>query len=320
MKSSIILLLGFTTAFAADNGAQAEFSELNARELHNLGTQRLADKELSGSEEALRASLARDQDKLRPETLHNLGHVRFGKGRAMLGGKTKGEVTDVSIARSYVEAADADVSDIEDMIKYLDKAKAEKREPDYVPAISALSSGINTYRTMKKTSIPEAEKQLNQRGSVNSTWTRSLGDFRGAVELNAADTDAKTNADRIEELLRQLRRETESLQEAQSDQRKKLEELRKAITELIKRIPPEKLPEGEGDGDEEDDFGQGKKPRAGGGNQPSDEGDEGKMTDQEARSTLESLRDEFGRKMSTTGGKGGQGGAGKPGDRKGKDY
>jgi hypothetical protein len=253
MKSSIILILGFTVAFAADNGAQVEFSELDARELHNLGTQRLADKDLTGSEDALRASLARDQDKLRPGTLHNLGHVRFGKGRAILGGKTKGEITDVSIARSYVEAADADISDIEDMIKYLDKAKAEKREPDYVPAISALSSGINTYRTMKKTSIPEADKQLNQRGSVNSTWTRSLGDFRGAVELNAADTDAKTNADRIEELLRQLRRETEALLEAQSDQRKKLDELRKAITELIKRIPPEKLPEGEGDADEEDD-------------------------------------------------------------------
>jgi len=320
MKSIIIFLLGFITTSAADNGVQVEFSELDARELHNLGTQRLADNELSGSEDALRASLARDQDKLRPDTLHNLGHVRFGKGRAILGGKTKGEVTDVSIARSYVEAADADISDIEDMIKYLDKAKAEKREPDYVPAISALSSGINTYKTMKKTSIPEADKQLNQRGSVNSTWTRSLGDFRGAVELNAADTDAKTNADRIEELLRQLRRETEALLEAQSDQRKKLDELRKAITELIKRIPPEKLPEGEGDGDEEDDFGQGKKPKGGSGNQQSEEGNEGKMTDQEARSTLESLRDELGRKMSTTGGKGGQAGAGKPSEKKGKDY
>ena len=54
---------------------------LDARELHNRGTRRLAEGDLAGAEEALRASLGRDDDALRPPALHNLGHVRFGKGK-----------------------------------------------------------------------------------------------------------------------------------------------------------------------------------------------------------------------------------------------
>jgi len=323
MRTLLTLLAGLAVASAADNAVQPEFSELDARELHNLGTRRLADRDLAGAEEALRASLARDLDALRPGSLHNLGHVRFGRGREALGGKTRGDVTDLSIARSYVEAADADISDIQDMIAFLDKEKAAKREPDYNPAISALSSGIDTFRTMKKESIPAADKQLTHRGGVIAAWTRSVGDFRGAHELDPADSDARTNADRIDELLRALRRETEALQEAQADQRRKLEELRAAIMELLKRIPPEKRPaNASGEGDEDDDFGEGKpKQPKGQGDKKPEEGNEGKMTEQEARSALEGLKDELGRKMSTAkGATGGPAAGGKPGDRKGKDY
>lgn len=320
MRHLLALLAGLAATQAADNSPQPEFETLDARELHNLGTRRLADQDIAGAEDALRAALARDQDALRPGSLHNLGHVRFNRGRAALGGKTKGDVTDLSIARSYVEAADADISDITDMIGFLDREKAAKREPDYNGAVSALSSGIDTYRTMKKQSIPAADKQLTHRGGVIAAWVRSVGDFRGAHELAADDTDARANADRIEELLRNLRRETEALQEAQAEQRRKLEELRAAIIELLKRIPPEKRPanaQGEG---EDDDFGQGKPQPQGGGNRQSEEGSEGKMSEQEARGTLEGLKDELGRKMSTTQGAGGAGAGGKPGEKKGKDY
>lgn len=322
MRTLLALLAGLSAAAAADNGAQPEFGELGARELHNLGTRRLADQDVAGAEEALRASLARDRDALRPDTMHNLGHTRFARGRAALGGKTKGEVTDLSLARSYVEAADADISDIRDQITFLDREKAAKREPDYNPAVSALSSGIDTYRTMKKESIPAADKQLTHRGGVIAAWTRAVGDFRGAHELLASDTDSKANADRIDELLRALRRETEALQEAQAEQRRKLDELREAIKELMKRIPPDKLPQNaQGDG-EDDEFGNGKPQQGkGSGEKQSEDGAEGKMTEQEARSALEGLKDELGRKMSTKGQPGAGGaGQGKPGDRKGKDY
>lgn len=323
MRHLLALLAGLAGATAADKGPQPEFDELDARELHNLGTRRLAADDIAGAEDALRAALARDHDALRPGSLHNLGHVRFNRGRAALGGKTKGEVTDLSLARSYVEAADADISDITDMIGFLDREKAAQREPDYNGAVAALSSGIDTYRTMKKESIPAADKQLTHRAGVIAAWTRSVGDFRGAHELAAEDTDAKSNADRIEDLLRALRRETEALMEAQAEQRRKLEELRAAILELLKRIPPEKRPaNASGDGEEDDDFGEGKgqKPQ-GSSDKRSEEGSEGKMTEQEARGTLEGLKEELGRKMSTAKGSGGAGAGGKPrGDRKGKDY
>lgn len=321
MRTLLALFAGLATLHAADNAAQPEFSELDARELHNLGTRRLAEQDIAGSEDALRASLARDQDNLRPGSLHNLGHVRFGRGREALGGKTRGDVTDLSIARSYVEAADADIDDIQDMIGFIDREKAAKREPDYAAAVGVLGSAINTFKTIKKESIPAADKQLTHRAGVITAWTRSVGDFRSAHELDTADTDAKTNADRIEELLRALRRETEALQEAQADQRRKLEELRAAIKELIKRIPPDKLPASASGEGEDDDFGMGQQqPQGGSGNKKSEDGNEGKMSEQEARNALEGIKDELGRKMSTTGNKGAPGSGGKPGDRKGKDY
>ena len=260
---------------------------------------------------------------MRPPALHNLGHVRFGKGKTVLDGKTAGDVTELSIARSYLEAADADISDMKDQIELLDKAKAEGREPDYVPATSALGGGISTFRTIKKL-IPKEEAMVTKRNGVVATWTRSVSDFRGAHELDAADAQAKANADAIEELLRALRRETNALEEAIEAQRKKLEELRTVIQELIKRIPDDKLPQN-AEGDEEDDENflppERQKPKSGKGDPKEGKpGEEKKMTEQEARGSLEGLKNEFGRKMPAGGqdGKGGNGG--KPNDKKGKDY
>jgi tetratricopeptide (TPR) repeat protein len=319
MRNLLPLLILMSAGLAAEK-APDELAKLDARELHNRGTQRLAEGDLAGAEDALRASLGRDVDPLRPPALHNLGHVRFGKGKSVLGGKTAGDVTELSIARSYLEAADADISDMKDQIELLDKAKAEGREPDYVPATSALGGGINTFRTIKKL-IPKEEAMVTKRIGVVAAWTRSVADFRGAHELDAADGQAKANADAIEELLRALRRETNALEEAIEAQRKKLEELRTVIQELVKRIPDDKLPQN-AEGDEEDDENflppERQKPKSGKGDPKEGKpGEEQKMTEQEARGSLEGLKNEFGRKMPA-GNQDNKGG--KPADKKGKDY
>jgi tetratricopeptide (TPR) repeat protein len=319
----LLPLLFFVSAGLAADKAPDELAKLDARELHNRGTQRLAEGDLAGAEDALRASLGRDVDGLRPPALHNLGHVRFGKGKAALGGKTAGDVTELSIARSYLEAADADISDMKDQIELLDKAKAEGREPDYVPATTALGGGINTFRTIKKL-IPKEEAMVAKRAGIVALWTRSVGDFRGAHELDASDTQAKANADAIEELLRALRRETNALEEAIEAQRRKLEELRKVIQELVKRIPDDKLPQNaEGETDDDENFlpPERQKPKPGSGDPKKGKpGEEQKMTEQEARGSLEGLKNEFGRKMPAGGQDGNGGNGGTPKGKKGKDY
>ena len=323
MRTLLPVLFLMSAGLAAEKAPADELAKLDARELHNRGTRRLAEGDLAGAEEALRASLGKDVDALRPPALHNLGHVRFGKGKAVLGGKTAGDVTELSIARSYLEAADADISDMKDQIELLDKAKAEGREPDYVPATAALGGGIGTYRTIKKL-IPKEEAMVTKRAGVVASWTRAGGDFRGAHELDAADAQAKANADAIEELLRALRRETAALEEAIEAQRKKLEELAAVIRELVKRIPDDKLPpNAEGEDDDEENFlpPERQKPKNGGGDPKKGKpGEEQKMTEQEARGSLEGLKNEFGRKMPAgdKDGKGAKGG--KPADKKGKDY
>lgn len=323
MKTPLPLLLIAAAALAADK-PQDELAALDARELHNRGTLRLQQGDLAGAEEALKASLGRNDDAIRIPSLHNLGHVRFGKGKAALNGKTAGDVTELSIARSYIEAADADISDMKDQIEIIDKAKAAGKEPDYVPAVSALGGGINTYRTVKKL-IPKEEAMVAKRAGVIAQWVRSVGDFRSAHELDSQDQPSLRNAEAIEELLRALKKETLALEETIADQRKKQEELREVIRELAKRIPPDKLPQNaEGEGDDDENFlpeGM-QKPKGGkGGKTDPREGQEKRMTEQEARGALESLKGDFGRKMPTGDQPGNGPGGNKPSnDPKKKDY
>lgn len=319
MKLSYFIIgLLATQLPAASSGPEPEFSELDARELNNLGTQRLKANDLPGAEDALRASLARDQDNLRVTSLHNLGHVRFGKGRSALGGTTEGPLTDLTLARSWIEAADADISDMTDMIEMLDAAKAQALKPDYVPAVAALASGIGTWRAIRKEGLPSAEKALAKRAGVIAFWTRSVGDFRSAVELAASDTLSQENAERVESLLRALRRETDLLRETYRDLGAKHAELREVILELLKRIPPEERPQaGAGEG-EDDEFGEPRPNQGSGTGEGTEDGQEGRMSEQEARSQLEALQDQFGRRMPAAGQ--GQPGQGRPRERKGKDY
>lgn len=318
MKQLLPLLLVAATVLAAEK-APDELAPLDARELHNRGTLRLKEGDLVGAEEALKASLARNADELRTPALHNLGHVRFGRGKAVLGGKTVGDVTELSIARSYLEASDADISDMQDQIEIIDQAKAAGKEPDYVPAVAALGGGIGTYRTVKKL-IPKEEAMVAKRVGVIGSWVRSVGDFRSAHELNGQDRPSLQNAEAIEDLLRALKKETIALEETIADQRKKQEELRTVIRELAKRIPPEQLPQNaEGDGDDDENFLPEGMQRPKGSGEPKEpkEGQEKRMTEQEARSSLESMKGEFGRKMPT----GDQPGGTKPSaEAKKKDY
>ncbi|MBM3826439.1 MAG: hypothetical protein FJ410_06980 [Verrucomicrobia bacterium] len=320
MKPIIIAALLVSASAAA---AEDPLRDLDARELHNLGTTRLRAGDHAGAEEALRASLGRDVDALRPPALHNLGHVRFGKGRDALKGRTSGDLTEVTVARSFVEAADADIADMQDQIQHLDDAKKAGVEPDYVPAQAALAGGIGTFRELRKL-IPKEEAMLGRRGQADAAWTRSIADFRGANELDGADTAAQSNAEAVEELLRALRRQSADLEEMVEIQRKKLEELRETIRELIRRLPDDQLPPQAQDGEDEEDLfppeRRRPRPQQGGRTNPR-EGEERRMDEQEARGALEGLRNEFGRKMPSSRRPGEQPGAGgKPEERKGKDY
>ena len=106
MRNLLSLLILMSAGLAADKAPKDELAKLDARELHNRGTQRLAEGDLAGAEEALRASLGRDIDPLRPPALHNLGHVRFGKGKTAPKAKTASS-SDASAAASSDSDADA---------------------------------------------------------------------------------------------------------------------------------------------------------------------------------------------------------------------
>ena len=326
MKKYCFILSLSVGLMAAETKTHDELAGLDARELHNRGTERLKSGDLAGAEEALKASLSQDEDDLRTPALHNLGHVRFNRGVTALNGKTNGDLTELSIAKSLLEAADADISDMKDQIQIIDQAKAAGQEPDYVPAVAALGQGIDTYRSVKKT-IPKEEAMVAKRNNIIAVWSRSVGDFRSAHELDPQDRESLANAETIEELLRNLHRETQALAETIEAQKRKQEELKEVIKELIKRIPDDQLPKNaQGEGEEDENFlpeNRRKENKGGSGqSQPKGkEGDDKKMTEQEARGTLEGLKNEFGRKMPAGQPGGGSAmGNGKGNEKKGKDY
>ena len=57
MRNLIPLLFLMSAGLAAEKPPGDELAKLDARELHNRGTQRLAEGDLAGAEDALRASL-----------------------------------------------------------------------------------------------------------------------------------------------------------------------------------------------------------------------------------------------------------------------
>ena len=96
----------------------------------------------------------------------------------------------------------------------------------------------------------ETSRTLGLIGSALERWRRSVGDFHSALEMDASNGDAKTNADfverKIEELLK-FKKQLEQQKDQVADEREKVKEMMK---KMRGKIPKEMQRESD---DEEDD-------------------------------------------------------------------
>jgi hypothetical protein len=237
----------------------------------------LKDGKLRESEAFFETALASQNERVQPVALYNLGHVRFGQGVEQLKKGPPGKTTMAAGASAGQSATGA--------IQEANKALAGD---DMQSLIAAYMRGRGARKELKAAS-EAVRRAVEAFGAALSKWQRASGDFKGAVELNPADDDAKQNADIVDRNIAKLvdsLREMESMANAMGNQK---QELGEKLKELKGRIPAPNMPPGAaGDDDEEEDKPNG--PKEGDKEGPTKEGQEMSLSPEQAGWLLDGFK------------------------------
>ena len=217
------------------------------RDLYNAGTAKLRAGKFDDAESLLLAALTKQEERVQPAALFNLGHVRFAQGVEEL------KKSPAGASKRGQAAADAGADAVS-------KATAALVSNDVRQMVDAYIAGRGARKEMV-TATKAVQRALEAYGKTLARWRRSLNDFHSAAELNPADTNAARNAKIVEQAIAKL---VDSLQETQqlaARLGKKKSELNDLLNQLKGKIPAPNMPPGAPGGNEEDDEGEdGKKP------------------------------------------------------------
>jgi tetratricopeptide (TPR) repeat protein len=278
---------------------------VSARDFYNAGTRLLATKQFADAERMFESSLAAQDDRLQPPAMYNLGHTRFADGADLL---KKGPDAEKVSARGRAALAEGDHA--------VDRAETALANNQMDSMINAYIEGRGARHDLR-----EAEKALQAAmetyGKTMQKWQRSVDDFKGAAELNPADTNATENAEKVERALAKLvdsLRQMEGLMGAMDQKR---QDLGKELSKLKGRIPAPNAPPGSGGEDEDDEKGITPDALAGEKEGPSQQGDQMEMqlTPEQAGQILDGLSLDGSRRLSMSDQQGKP-----PGDRKGRNW
>ena len=160
---------------------------MKPREIYNAGTQQLQKGKLREAENLLEAATASQEESIQPHALYNLGHVRFLQGEELLK-KTPPSKPTLRQGNTAAANSQAAVKTAEDALQ-----------------LKELKSLVNAYLNGRgaRRELNAAIKAVRQASEVYGTaldrWQRASGDFKSAHELNPKDTDAKANADIVDQ-------------------------------------------------------------------------------------------------------------------------
>ena len=295
-----------TTFEVTKTNAVAEKPPTNTREFFNAGTRRLAEGKLREAEAFFQTALNRQVERFQPQTLHNLGHVRYAQGAEEL----KKSPDEAAASRRAVNALDRGDAALRGGVEALSGNDLNK-------LIEAYLNGRGARKDLRET-MDQVRRAMESHGAALLKWQRALGDFKSALELNPNDADAKRNIEIIEEAIAKLVDKLQKmgqLAQMMGEQKKELGEMMK---QLRGKIPAPDAPPGDA-GEEDDDEDEEDKP-----NGPREGQQEGKGKEGEERRQLSSqeagwILDAFklgGNKQLPMG----QGEEKKPKDKKGKNW
>jgi tetratricopeptide (TPR) repeat protein len=257
------------------------------RELFNAGTQKLHDGKLREAEAFLESSLSTQAENVQPSALYNLGHVRFGQGVEEL---KKGPAGRQASARGRAAAQRA-----EEATRIAEDALAGN---DVQKMVEAYLNGRGARRELRA-ATKAVQRAMETHGAALGKWQRASGDFKSTVELNRNDADAQQNAETVDRNIARLVDSIHELQQAASAMGQKNPQLCEKLGQLKGRIPAPNMPPGAADDEEEDED----KPnglRPGEQEGPTKEGQEMRLSREEAGWLLEGYKLDNERRLPMT--------------------
>ena len=211
------------------------------REFFNAGTQKLREGKLREAEALFESALATQNEQLQPQTMFNLGHVRYDQGVEELKQSPPAGGTAARARMAAQSAADASRS--------ADDALAGS---DVQKMVDAYMRGRGVKQDLK-VATALVRRALDSHGAALTKWERADGDFRGTFEMNSADNDARDNAASMERRIARLIDSIHQLEQAAAALGDMNRELGDKLKQLRGRIPAPNMPPGAaGDEDDED--------------------------------------------------------------------
>jgi tetratricopeptide (TPR) repeat protein len=240
----LALAAGFRAlASDATNAPAPALEPVSARDFYNTGTRLLLAKQFADAEKMLESVLAAQEDQLQSPAMYNLGHTRFAEGAELL---KKGPDAEKVEAWGRAALAEGD--------RAIDRADTALAENQMDSMIRAYLEGRGARHDLR-----EAEKALQAAmetyGKTLLKWQRAADDFKGAAELNPADTNASENAKKVEQALAKLVDSLRRMQAMMGQMDQKKQGLGKELSKLKGRMPGFNAPPGPGGEDEDEEDG-----------------------------------------------------------------
>ena len=276
----------------------------NPRELYNAGTEKLRAGKLNESETLLESAVAKQDERVQPAALFNLGYVRFVQGIEELKKSPNGAAT-----RQRGQAA------TEAGAGAIQQAANALAGNDVQQMVDAYFAGRGVRKEMRAATTA-IQRAMEAHGKTLTKWRRAFSDFQSAAELNPGDTNAVRNADVVAQAIAKLVDSLREMEESADGLGGKRSQLSGLLSQLKGRIPAPNMPPGApGDDGEESDGGDRPMPEALSGLKEPDNGKGGselKISPEQASDLLNGLLP--GTKPLPMG-QGGQGDPGQPKDR-----
>jgi len=214
---------------------------VTAREFYNAGAKLLAANNFAAAEKMFQSALAAQDERVQPPALYNLGHTRFAEGAELL---KKG--LDAQKAMAQGNAA------LEAGEQALHQGESSLAENNLEKMVAAYLEGRGMRHQLR-----DAEKAvaaaMETYGKTLQKWQRAADDFKGAAELNPADTNATHNAKIVERNIAKLVDSLRQMQEMLGAMGKQKQDLGKMLSKLKGQIPAPNAPPGAAGDDDEDE-------------------------------------------------------------------
>lgn len=271
--------------FAADETNAV--APVTARDFYNAGTRLLAAGKYAEAEGMLHSALSAQDERVQPRALYNLGEVRFAEGVKML---KKGPNAQSMLAQGRM------VSQMSEQV--LRQGRSALADNDLAGMINAYIAGHGVRKQVRA-----AEKALKaameKYGDTLRKWQRAADDFKGAAELNPADTNAANNASLVERHIARLVDSLREMQQLASMLGKQHQQLSQLLGQLRGKVPQLNGPPG-ADGDGDDEGGMQPEDLAGQKENPTREGDRMQipLSPEMARHILDGLSLNSGHRLS----------------------